>query len=91
MTITVADTGTGMSADTLQHLYRAFYTTKGAAGTGLGLWISQKIVRKHHGQLRVRSSQPLGRSGTVFQLFLPFQTVADSEGPTSLDVPQPSA
>ena len=79
ITITVADTGTGMSAETLQHLYKAFYTTKGAAGTGLGLWISHEIVRKHAGRLRVRSRQLPGRSGTVFQLFLPFQSVSSMD------------
>ncbi len=71
--ITVADTGIGIPRPQLSEIYKAFYTTKGIMGTGLGLWISSEIVARHHGHLRVRSSQGSGRSGTVFQLFLPTQ------------------
>jgi PAS domain S-box-containing protein len=70
--LTVADTGSGMSPATLARIFEPFYTTKGAVGTGLGLWVSQEIVTRHHGVLRVRSSQKPGCSGTVFALFLPF-------------------
>jgi two-component system sporulation sensor kinase C len=77
--ITIADTGKGMSKDTLAHIYKAFYTTKGAKGTGLGLWISSEIVVRHHGHLTVRSSEKSSHPGTVFQLFLPFQA-ASGEG-----------
>lgn len=71
--LTIADTGGGISAATQSSLYRPFFTTKGAAGTGLGLWISKEIVHRHHGTLQLRSSQQTGRSGTVFELFLPLQ------------------
>ncbi len=69
--ITVADTGTGMSAEVQAKLFEAFYSTKGINGTGLGLWISREIVDRHHGTLTMRSSQEKRRSGTVFSLFLP--------------------
>jgi PAS domain S-box-containing protein len=69
--VTVADTGPGMSRATVAHAFDAFYTTKGASGTGLGLWISKEIVERHQGRLSVRSSQRPGRTGTVFTLFLP--------------------
>ncbi|HEX9201150.1 MAG TPA: PAS domain S-box protein [Acidobacteriaceae bacterium] len=68
--ITVADTGMGMDGVTLKHLFEPFYTTKGAAGTGLGLWVSAEIVNKHQGRIQVRSSQKPGRMGTVFVLHL---------------------
>ena len=71
LVITLADTGTGMNAQTLKKLYEPFYTTKGIGGTGLGLWLSKEIVDRHHGALRVRSSQKEGRTGTVIALFLP--------------------
>jgi signal transduction histidine kinase len=45
------------------------------AGTGLGLWVSREIVERHKGNLRVRSSQRKGYTGTVFTLFLPFDAV----------------
>ncbi len=70
--LTIADTASGMSSETLARIFEPFYTTKGVAGTGLGLWISKEIVERHHGFLHVRSSQRPGKSGTVFTLFLPF-------------------
>ncbi len=77
--ISVADTGHGMDAATLQRVFEPFYTTKDLNGNGLGLWISQGIVERHQGQLRVRSATKGPRRGTVFSLFLP-----------SSDHPQPS-
>jgi PAS domain S-box-containing protein len=74
--VAVADTGSGMSRETLKHICTAFFTTKGISGTGLGLWISTEIVGRHHGRLSVRSSQRHGATGTVFRLFLPFQGVS---------------
>ncbi len=73
LVLTVADTGPGMSREVLARIFEPFYTTKGMAGTGLGLWLSKEIVERHRGRLRVRSSQRPGRAGTVFTLFLPFE------------------
>lgn len=73
--LTLADTGTGMSATTQGRLFDPFYTTKGITGTGLGLWVSHQIVGRHRGYLRVRSSQSAAHHGTVFTLFLPFDAV----------------
>jgi PAS domain S-box-containing protein len=72
---TVADTGVGMDDITIRHLFEPFYTTKGAAGTGLGLWVSDEIVRKHNGHIQVRTCQIPGRSGTQFILHLPQDAV----------------
>lgn len=69
--ITVADTGSGMSPKTLRQLFDPFYTTKGASGTGLGLWVTQQIVHRHKGRISIRSSQNADRHGTVFCLFFP--------------------
>lgn len=73
VTLTFADTGSGISRETMARLYTAFFTTKGVGGTGLGLWVSAEIVKRHQGRLRVRSSQQPGKSWTVFQLSLPYQ------------------
>ena len=74
--MTVADEGGGISAAALAKIFDAFFTTKGAAGNGLGLWVSKQIVDNHGGSLRVRSSQNPSRTGTVFTLFLPLETVS---------------
>jgi two-component system, sporulation sensor kinase C len=73
--ITFADTGTGMDHETAAKIFKAFYSTKGVAGTGLGLWVSSEIVNRHHGQFLVRSRVTSGSSGTAFTLFLPYQTM----------------
>jgi PAS domain S-box-containing protein len=72
--ITFADNGRGIAPQHRAHLFEAFFTTKGQKGTGLGLWVSQGIVRKHGGFIRVRSSVRPGRAGTVFSIFLPEET-----------------
>ena len=74
--MTIADTGTGISADSMKKLCTAFFTTKGVAGTGLGLWVSAEIVKRHQGRLKVRSSQQPGATWTVFEIFLPHQSLA---------------
>jgi PAS domain S-box-containing protein len=69
--VTVADNGTGISPQDRSRLFEPFYTTKKDSGTGLGLWLSEGIIRKHHGRIQVRSCAHPGRSGTTFSLFLP--------------------
>ncbi len=73
--LTVADTGSGISRAAIRDIYRAFYSTKGIQGTGLGLWISSEIVGRHYGRMFVRSNDGEGAHGTIFRMFLPFQGV----------------
>ena len=77
--IVIADTGTGMSRRTQRALFEPFYTTKGATGTGLGLWVSSQIIARHKGRIRVRSSQSPECHGTVFSIFLPTLTEVPSD------------
>ena len=71
--VSVGDHGHGIPAEVLSDLFKPFVTTKGQKGTGLGLWLSQSIVERHGGKLRVRSS--VGH-GTCFSLFLPMTAAA---------------
>jgi signal transduction histidine kinase len=68
--LSVADTGTGMSADILGRLFEPFFTTK-ASGTGLGLMSCQRIAEAHEGFLRVDSTPGEGSS---FSVFLPVRS-----------------
>lgn len=68
--VTVADTGHGIAPELLARIFEPFVTTKGITGTGLGLWVSREIVKKHNGSMRVRSRSAGPRSGTVFTVFL---------------------
>ena len=69
--IVCADNGSGIPQADRGRIFEPFFTTKKDSGTGLGLWLSEGIVRKHGGQIRVRSRTQNGRSGTVFSVFLP--------------------
>lgn len=74
--ITIADTGTGMTPETRRRMYDAFYTTKGSGGSGLGLWVTANIVRKHQGSIHVRSKRTARSGGTVFTLIFPYAGAA---------------
>jgi len=68
ISITVADTGTGIPSDLKLSMFEPFVSTKGEKGTGLGLWIVKGIVENHTGRIQVRST--VGK-GTVFKLDFP--------------------
>jgi two-component system, chemotaxis family, CheB/CheR fusion protein len=70
---TIADAGIGMNTETLHKIYEPFFTTKNETGTGLGMWVSAQLVERLQGELRVWSTTRLGKSGTAFSLFLPFE------------------
>jgi two-component system NtrC family sensor kinase len=68
--LTIKDDGCGMDADSLQHVFDPFWTTKDTGqGTGLGLSISHKIVSEHGGTLCANSEGP--QSGSTFRIRLP--------------------
>ncbi|HXS75051.1 MAG TPA: ATP-binding protein, partial [Terracidiphilus sp.] len=69
--ISIADTGHGIPKEAMRRIFEPFYTTKGESGTGLGLWISQEIVKRNQGSLQIRSRAATLLSGTVATVFLP--------------------
>lgn len=56
----VCDNGTGMDAETVSKLFTPFFSSKGREGTGLGLFISHKIIAQHGGAIRVKSAPGRG-------------------------------
>lgn len=72
--VTIRDTGCGIPADQLRHIFDPYFTTKqgpdetGRGGTGLGLSSCREIIEAHRGRIRVEST--VGR-GTAFTLKLP--------------------
>lgn len=73
VTIRVTDTGVGIPARDLPHVFDKFYrvqgaATRGIAGTGLGLAITRSIVEAHDGRIRVESVEG---AGTTFVVELP--------------------
>ncbi len=69
--IEISDNGCGVAPEELTKIFNPFFTTKPVGvGTGLGLHISQKIVKSHGGKIEVRSK--LGE-GTTFTIQLPLK------------------
>lgn len=69
--LTIADSGVGISPEIKSRLFEPFVSTKGETGTGLGLWVSSEIIRKHGGTIRFKSNSSPPSTGTVFSIFLP--------------------
>lgn len=75
--IEIADTGPGIPATVLPHIFDPFYTTKGEGeGTGLGLSLVYGIVKDHHGSI-VATNRPQG--GTAFVVELPVAGPSNGE------------
>jgi signal transduction histidine kinase len=76
------DTGAGIPAEVLPHIFDAFFTTKAtAAGTGLGLAICHRIVAEHGGEMSVTSRTG---SGTIFRIVLRAENRGAPEPPAAL-------
>ena len=72
----ISDTGCGIDADGLSHLFEPFYTTKETGkGTGLGLATAFGIVKQHQGWIEVASRVNVG---TTFSLYFPVSSHLDS-------------
>ncbi len=76
--VDVSDTGAGIRAEDLEHIFDPFYTTKEVGqGTGLGLSVTYGLVKKHGGYIEVKSQ--VGE-GSTFSVFLPVSEAKESTG-----------
>jgi two-component system NtrC family sensor kinase len=63
--VSFEDNGSGMSANTLEHIFDPFFSTKKKYGTGLGLSITYGIVKQLGGNIEVNSEEGVGTTFTV--------------------------
>ncbi len=66
----VEDDGIGMDESQIESIFEEFYSDKGSDGTGLGLFVADRIVRQHGGRIEVLSSPG---KGSTFRVILPMK------------------
>ncbi len=76
-TMTVEDTGEGISEEEIDEIFNPFFTTKGNQGTGLGLYIVYNELEKLDGDIQVSSRKG---EGTAFRVTLPIVSEDKEEG-----------
>lgn len=93
VTLSVADSGSGMTEETMRRCFEPFFSTKGRGGTGLGLSMVYGVVKRHEGTIDVKSEL---KKGTTFTLRFPVKrkdmpaAVPSADGPaeTAVKIPK---
>jgi PAS domain S-box-containing protein len=75
VSVQISDTGRGISESDLARIFEPFFSTR-SKGTGLGLWVTQDIVRHHGGRIEATSEEG---AGTTFNVILPVDSPTLSE------------
>jgi PAS domain S-box-containing protein len=68
ITLRIRDNGVGMDEETVENIFELFYSSKGSMGTGLGLFITKRIIEQHAGTIEVISESG---KGSGFSIRLP--------------------
>ncbi len=78
--VEIIDNGPGIPPENREHLFSPFFTTKGERGTGLGLWVSQGIIRKHAGSIDLASRTDGPAHGATARVFLAAKPILNLNG-----------
>jgi signal transduction histidine kinase len=78
--LAVADTGPGIPPEKRHKVFETFFTTKGKAGTGLGLAVVQNVMRQHNGDVTLGENSPRGARFVLRFPVAPADGEADGEG-----------
>ena len=79
--VKVADNGSGVPAGDVEAIFTPFWSSKGQAGTGLGLAVTQKVIREHQGRIDVQSVPGEGAAFTVCLPAMPRGDASETAGP----------
>jgi signal transduction histidine kinase len=75
ISVQISDTGRGIGEADVARIFEPFFSTR-TKGTGLGLWVTQDIVRHHGGRIEVSSAHG---QGTTFNIIIPVDSPTLSE------------
>lgn len=78
--VEITDNGPGIPPEVQEQLFQPFFTTKGERGTGLGLWVSQGIIRKHAGSINLDSRAEGPGQITTARIFLASKPIIEPGG-----------
>jgi PAS domain S-box-containing protein len=78
--VEIIDNGPGIPPQVRDRLFQPFFTTKGERGTGLGLWVSQGIIRKHAGTIDLDSRTDGPAHGATARVFLAAKPILNLNG-----------
>ncbi|MCP4024020.1 MAG: PAS domain-containing sensor histidine kinase [Desulfobacteraceae bacterium] len=82
---TIQDNGLGMDEDTLKNIFTIFFSSKGNKGTGLGLYIANKVVAQHRGEIKAKSTK---NKGTKFLIKIPRTVPKTARNPRGVAYPE---
>jgi PAS domain S-box-containing protein len=79
--LSVEDNGLGIKNDDLPKVFDAFFTTRSAVGTGIGLFIAKQFIEGHGGEITIESNTGTEQHGTRVSVLLPTHTSYDEAPP----------
>jgi len=74
--VVFADNGPGIPAEYKRRVFEPLFSTKSGKGSGLGLWVADRLVRQQNGHMRMYSRSTTINSGSCFSVFLPRNAIA---------------
>ncbi len=84
----IQDNGKGMDKATLKNIFTIFFSSKGNKGTGLGLFIANKVISQHRGEIKVVSTK---NQGTRFIIKIPRSVPRTAKNPRGIPAPRAKA
>jgi PAS domain S-box-containing protein len=72
--LNIVDDGVGIDPSDLPKVFEAFFTTRSAVGTGIGLFVSKQFIEGHGGHISIKSQNDTKAHGTTVRIFVPLHT-----------------